>query len=87
VDPLANLGIDLLEVHVGDSIREALDDLDVVAVAVRDVSGVQAQVDQFAIGVGEKPLDPLLGVDVGVCVRVENEAGSCGRKPCGPSSV
>ena len=43
------------------------------AVAVGDVPRVQAQVDQLGVGVGEEPLHPLLGVDVGVGVRVEHQ--------------
>ena len=51
----------------------ALDDLQVVAVAVGDVPGVQAQVDELRVGVVEELLDPILGVDVGVGVRVEHQ--------------
>ena len=50
-----------------------LDDLEVVAVAVGDVAGVQAQVDVLRVGVGQELLDPVLGVDVGVGVRVEHQ--------------
>src|SRR3954452_7144571 len=46
----ADLGIDLLEVHIRDAVGELPDDLDVVAVAVRDVPGVEAQVDERGVG-------------------------------------
>src|SRR4051794_18403885 len=62
-----------LEVHVGDPLGEPLDDLNVVAAAVGDVPGVQAEVDKLRFGVAEELLDPILGVDVGVRMRVEDE--------------
>ena len=72
-DPLADLGVDLLEVDVRDPLGEAPDESDVVPAAVRDVAGVEAEVDELGVRVGEEPLDPLLGVHVGVGVRVEDE--------------
>ena len=71
--PFADLRVHQLEMHVGDPFRGALDDLQVVAAAVRDVPGVQAQVDELRVGVLEELLDPVLGVDVGVGVRVEHQ--------------
>src|SRR6476620_497931 len=71
--PRADDRVDRLEVDVGDALGELLDDLDVVAVAVGDVSRVQAEVHQLRVGVAEEPRDPLLGVDVGVRVRVEDQ--------------
>ena len=65
--------VDLLEVDVGDPIREPFDDLHVVAVAVGDVAGVEAEVHVLRVGVGQEALDPLLGVDVRVDVRVEHQ--------------
>ena len=47
-----------------------VDDRDVVAAAVADVPGVQAQVDELAVGAVEEAVDVLLGVDVAVGVRV-----------------
>jgi hypothetical protein len=70
---LAHGRIDLLQVDVVDPLGEALDDLDVVAVGVGDVPGVQAQVHEPRIGVGQEPLDLVLGLDVGVHVRVEDQ--------------
>ncbi len=61
-----NLGIDLLEVQVTDALRCAADDRDVVAAAVADVAGVQAEVDELAVGAVEEAVDVLLGVDVAV---------------------
>jgi hypothetical protein len=58
---------------VVDAVREPLDDRDVVSGAVGDVPGVQAQVHVPRVGVGEEPFDPVLGVDVGVGVRVEHQ--------------
>ena len=46
------------------------DDRDVVAAAVADVAGVQAQVDERAVGAVEEAVDVLLGVDMAVGVRV-----------------
>jgi hypothetical protein len=60
-------------VYVGDPLREPLDDLEVVALAIGDVAGVQAEVDQRGVGVGQEAFDPDLGVDVGVHVRVEDQ--------------
>ena len=70
---VAHRRVDLLEVDVGDPIREPFDDLHVVAVAVGDVAGVEAEVHVLRVGVGQEPLDPLLGVDVRVDVRVEHQ--------------
>ena len=70
---VADLGIDLLEVDVGDPVGELADDVDVVSVAVGDVSGVQAQIHKLWVGVGQEALDPLLGVDMGVDMRVEGQ--------------
>ena len=50
-----------------------LDDLQVVAAAVGDVPGVQAEVDELRVGVLQELLDPVLGVDVGVGVRMEHQ--------------
>ena len=66
----AHLGVDLLEVQVADALGSALDDRDVVAAAVADVAGVQAQVDELAVGAVEEAVDVLLGVDVAVGVRM-----------------
>ena len=66
-----HLRVDLLEVHVADPLRVVLDELEVVAVAVGDVPGVQAQGDQVGVGLGQEALDPLVGVHVAVGVRVE----------------
>src|SRR5215213_8613008 len=49
-----DVGVHRLQVHVGDPLTEALDDLEVVALAVGDVAGVQAQVDVRRIGVDER---------------------------------
>src|SRR4051794_7299886 len=65
--------VDRLEVDVGDALGELLDDLEVVAAAVGDVSRVQAQVHQLRVGVAQESLDPVLGVDVSVRVRVEDQ--------------
>ena len=59
--------------HVGDALGVLGDDVEVVAVAVGDMPGVEAQVHELRIGVLQEPLDPVLGVDVGVDVRVEHE--------------
>jgi len=59
--------------HVGDPLGEAVDDLEVVAAAVGDVPGVQAQVHELRVRVLEEFLDSVLGVDVGVRVRVEHQ--------------
>src|SRR3954471_21634320 len=71
--PLADLRVHLLEMHVADPLGSAADDRDVVATAVGDVPGVQAQVDVPRIGVGQELLDALLGVDMGVDMRVEHQ--------------
>ena len=68
-----DLRVDELEVHVGDPLGRLLDDLQVVAVAVGDVAGVQAQVDELRVGVVQELQDPVLGVHVGVGVRVEDQ--------------
>src|SRR6476619_4533471 len=61
-----HLGIDLLEVQIADPLRGTLDDRDVVAAAVADVAGVQAEIHELAVGAVEKAVDVLLGVDVAV---------------------
>jgi hypothetical protein len=53
--------------------RELADDLDVIPVAVGNVSGVQAQIDILRVGIGQEALDPFLSIDVGVNVRVEDQ--------------
>jgi len=50
---------------VADSVGVAADDVAVVACAVLDVSGVEAQRDGLRIGVVEKLVDEQLRVDVG----------------------
>jgi hypothetical protein len=61
-------------VHVGDPFGSLLDDLQVVTAAVGDVPGIQAQVDELRIGVLEELLDPVLGVDVCIGVRVNTSS-------------
>ncbi len=66
----AHLRVDLLEMQVADAFGARSDDGDVVAAAVADVAGVQAQVDELAVGAVEEAVDVLLGVDMAVGVRV-----------------
>jgi hypothetical protein len=73
VDPLDDLGVDLFEVHVADPVGVPLDQLEVVSAAVGDVPRVQAQGDGRGVGVGQEALHPLLGVDMAVGVRVEDQ--------------
>ena len=47
-----------------------LDDRDVVATAIADVPGVQAEVDELAVGAVEEAVHVLLGIDVAVGVRM-----------------
>src|SRR6266550_132497 len=72
-NPLPHFGVDLLEMHVRDPLRKALDDFEIVPVAVGDMAGVEAEVHQIRISVGQEPLNALLGVDVSVGVWVEHE--------------
>ena len=71
--PLADLRVDQLDVQVGDPLREVLDDLQVVAAAVGDVPGVQAEVHVLRVGFDQELLDPVLDVEVGVGVRVRHQ--------------
>src|SRR5258708_7871457 len=66
----AHLRIDLLEMEVTDALGRPLDDRDVVATAVADVPGVQAQVDELAVGAVEEAIDILLGVHMTVRMRM-----------------
>src|SRR5882757_3683663 len=66
----AHLRIDLFEVEVADTLGRPLDDRDVVATAVADVTGVQAQVDELAVGAVEEAIDVLLGVHMTVRMRM-----------------
>ena len=48
--------------------------------------GVEAQIHELRISVGQEALDPVLGMDVGVHVRVEDQVdaellGSAARYP------
>jgi hypothetical protein len=51
----------LLEVHVGDPLGEPSTICTVLAVAVGDVAGVQAEVDVCGSVSGEEALDAFLG--------------------------
>ena len=56
---------------VADPVGVAADDLAVVAGAVFDVAGVQAQRDRFRVGVVEELVDEVLGVHMGVDMGME----------------
>ena len=60
---------------------------DVVAAAVGDVPGVQAQVDVLRVGVLQELQDALLGVDMGVGVRVEHQLDAVLLEHTRPSSL
>src|SRR5882757_1322809 len=60
----AYLGIDLLEMQVADAVGRAVDDREVVAAAIADVAGVEAQVHELGVRAVEEAVDVLLGVDV-----------------------
>src|SRR5262245_35713977 len=66
----AHLGIDLLELQVPDAVGCPVDDRQVVAAAIADVAGVQAQVHEFGVRSIQEAVDVLLGVDVAVGVRM-----------------
>ena len=53
-----------------DPVGGALDDRQIVAAAVADVSGVQAQIHEFGIRAVEEAVHVLFGVDVTVGVRM-----------------
>src|SRR3954447_745614 len=72
-DPRAPFRVDRLQVDIGDPLREPLEDLKVVTVAVRHMAGVGAQVHQRRVGVLQEALNALLRVDMGVGVRVEHQ--------------
>src|SRR5690606_32842915 len=70
--------VDLLEVQVADAFAVGIDQLDAVAAAVGVVAGVEAEVDHVGVGGVEEALDVLLGVDVGVGVRVDHDVEAVG---------
>lgn len=63
--------VDLLQMQVPDPVRTLLDEPQVVAAVVREVTGIEAQVRVAGIGLIEEPIDLACGADMAVGMRVE----------------
>ena len=69
VDAGQDVGPDVLEVHVGKPIGVTLDHAHRIHAGIRQVAGVEAQVE---IGLGHQPLDLVLELDVAADVWMDD---------------